>query len=139
MPALVVFCLLVTGILYFNGLSGGYYFDDIHVLQRNDYLKLEKLDSASLVLAASSFAPGGRELSMLTFALNTYFFGVSTWWMKFVNLWYRSNHSPDFPGHMRAVAGSPDKSQPCAVHQPENDAVVHTIYPAGIDELCLDS
>ena len=79
-------CMAATVVLYFSGLDGGYYFDDAHVIQQNSAIRIENLSSFSLLQAAYSFSAGGRELSMLTFALNHYFFGDSTWWYKFINL-----------------------------------------------------
>ncbi len=83
---LFVVCLLATVALYFPGLDGGYVFDDTHVIESNPFIKSLTRDSVSLIQAADSFAAGGRELSMLSFALNHYFFGDSPWWYKFVNL-----------------------------------------------------
>jgi hypothetical protein len=83
---LLAVCLAITVFLYLSGLEGGYYFDDAHVLQSNSFIKIDNLDSFTLLQAADSFAAGGRELSMLSFALNYYIFGESTWWFKFFNL-----------------------------------------------------
>ena len=82
---LLLFGLLVVT-LYWPGLNGGFYFDDTHVLNENPDIQLEKLDWAGLSSAAQSFGPGGRELSMVTFALNHYFFGDTAWAFKLVNL-----------------------------------------------------
>ena len=79
-------CLAITIFLYLPGLYGGYYFDDSHVLQRNDFIKIDNLSFNTLAQAAHSFAGQGRELSMLSFALSYYIFGDSTWWLKFCNL-----------------------------------------------------
>jgi hypothetical protein len=83
---LFICCLAVTILVYLPGLNGGYYFDDSHVLQRNDFIKIDNLEFDTLVQAAHSFAGQGRELSMLSFALSYYIFGESTWWFKFINL-----------------------------------------------------
>ena len=82
---LLLFGLLVVT-LYWPGLKGGFYFDDTHVLIDNPDIRLEKLDWAGLSNAAQSFGAGGRELSMVTFALNQYFFGDTAWAFKLVNL-----------------------------------------------------
>ena len=82
---LLLFGLLVVT-LYWPGLNGGFYFDDTHVLNENPDIRLEQLDWAGLSSAAKSFEPGGRELSMVTFALNQYFFGDTAWAFKLVNL-----------------------------------------------------
>ena len=78
--------LLVTGGLYWVGLSGGYSYDDYHVLVYNPFLNLKNLNLPDLVRASSSFQAGGRELSMLSFALNQYFLGDSPWGYKLVNV-----------------------------------------------------
>ena len=56
------------------------------MLIENPDIRLEQLDWAGLSSAAQSFEPGGRELSMVTFALNHYFFGDTAWAFKLVNL-----------------------------------------------------
>ena len=81
---LFALCTAVVALLYLSGLTGGYYFDDLHVLEQNPYLKVT--DFYGLIQASSSFAPGGRGLSMLSFALNHWLFGDSTWWYKLVNV-----------------------------------------------------
>ena len=72
--------------LYFPGLEGGYLFDDEHVLKNNINLRMQSLSFYNLLAAADSFVAGGRQLSMLSFALNYYLFGESIWWLKMVNL-----------------------------------------------------
>ena len=84
--AIFFVCIALTAFIYYPGLEGGYYFDDSHVLKNNPHIRVESLDTFSLIRAANSFTAGGRELSMLSFALNHYFFGDSTWWYKFINL-----------------------------------------------------
>ena len=83
---LFLLCLILAVVAYLPGLDGGYYFDDNHVLKNNPHIRVESLDAYSLIRAAESFAAGGRPVSMLSFALNHYYFGESTWWYKFVNL-----------------------------------------------------
>ncbi len=83
---LMLVCLAITVILYSAGLSGGLGFDDAHVIENNPFIKINEITIYALSQAANSFAAGGRELSMLSFAFNYYFFGDSVWWFKFVNL-----------------------------------------------------
>ena len=83
--ALVVPILACIG-LYYPGLSGEFLFDDRHVVQDNLLLRIPALAPEFIIPAMESFAAGGRQLSMLTFALNYYFFGESVWWLKFVNV-----------------------------------------------------
>lgn len=78
--------LVLVFALYYVGLNGGYVFDDTHVLVKNSLVKITELGFSELIEAANSFGPGGRQISMASFALNYYAFGDSTWWLKFFNL-----------------------------------------------------
>ena len=81
--------VLVFGIAvwcYWSGLLGGLYFDDSHVIRENHLIKVTSLDWGSLKSAATSFQAGGRQLSMLSFGLNFYFFGELIFAFKLVNL-----------------------------------------------------
>ena len=81
--------VLVFGIAvwcYWSGLFGGLYFDDSHVIRENNLIKVTSLDWESLKLAATSFQAGGRQLSMLSFGLNFYYFGELIFAFKAVNL-----------------------------------------------------
>lgn len=71
---------------YWDGLFGGLYFDDNHVIRENKLIRIDSLDWSSLVSAANSFQAGGRQLSMLSFGLNFYFFGELILAFKAVNL-----------------------------------------------------
>ncbi len=84
--ALISGILLLTVLAYLPGLNGGYYLDDQHVVENNPHIRITTLDIFPLTQAVQSHVVGGRELSMLTFALNHYFFGHSAWWYKFINL-----------------------------------------------------
>ena len=81
-----ILILLTTGCLYWPGLNGGYNYDDYHVLVYNPFLSFKDLNLPDLVRASSSFQAGGRELSMLSFALNQYFLGDFPWGYKLVNV-----------------------------------------------------
>lgn len=78
--------ILVTTWCYYKGLFGGLSFDDTHVILENAHLRIRSLDFDSLRAVSKSFAAGGRELSMLTFGLNFYFFGEEVFGFKAVNL-----------------------------------------------------
>lgn len=83
------FCLLlslITVLLYYRGLDGPLLFDDGHTLRHNEEIKLQSISTAQLREAADSFTVGGRQLSMVSFALNYYFLGGSARAFKAVNL-----------------------------------------------------
>ena len=86
----ILLCTLLTVsttlIVYFPGLDGSLIFDDLHTVKNNLSIRITSLTPAELVIAMESFTAGGRQLSMLSFALNHHFFGDSTWWFKFINL-----------------------------------------------------
>ncbi|NND00452.1 MAG: hypothetical protein HKN85_09745 [Gammaproteobacteria bacterium] len=78
--------ILLTTVLYWAGLHGGLYFDDSHVLLQNEFIRVEQFSFDAFEKAANSFLAGGREISMLSFAINYYFFGDAVFWFKAVNL-----------------------------------------------------
>jgi len=85
----IFICLLVIGAAcYAPGLSGHFVFDDNANIRLNPYLRIENLDIASLWAAALSGGAGplGRPISMATFAVNYYFFGMSPYHFKAANL-----------------------------------------------------
>ncbi len=124
-------CCLLAAVVYFPGLSGDYLFDDTTNLLGNKALEIESLDADTLHKAAFSAKSGElrRPVSMASFALNRYFFGIDPYSYKLINLIthlltglglflltrqivgsYRDLHRPDLsPGIMRwlpvAVAG----------------------------------
>ena len=80
-------CLLTT-LIYVPGLSGDYMFDDMPNLLHNTQLNVESLNTESLQGAAFSSGSGKfrRPVSMLSFTLNRYFFGIDPYSHKVVNL-----------------------------------------------------
>lgn len=78
----------ITIIVYLPGLSGDYMFDDMSNVLNNEWLQLDSLDTESLQSAAYSSGAGlfRRPVSMVTFALNRYFFGIDPWSYKATNL-----------------------------------------------------
>jgi len=79
---------LLTVLVYFPGLYGDYVFDDMPNLLDNKRLDMEVLDYDSLRSAtlSSNAGPLRRPVSMLSFALNRYFFGIHPFSHKVINL-----------------------------------------------------
>lgn len=80
--------LLLTALVYWPGLSGGYVFDDLPNIVDNTALHVTTLDRHAWMAAvlSSPVADLPRPLSMLSFALNYYFTGVDPWPMKLTNV-----------------------------------------------------
>jgi tetratricopeptide (TPR) repeat protein len=72
--------------LYWPGLGSGFWFDDLHVIQENRNLRIDCLCFDQLRAAAYSYVDGTRMVSMLSFALNDFFFGPSAVAFKLVNV-----------------------------------------------------
>src|SRR5579859_1772094 len=83
-------CLIAIGILvYLPGLPGSFLFDDLGSIVNNQALHLHALSADSLYAAAlSSPATGGlwRPISMLSLALDGYFFGLTPLPFKLTNI-----------------------------------------------------
>ena len=80
--------VFLTTLTYLPGLSGDYAFDDFPNLINNKNLNVKTLDTDSLVAAALSTNSGlfKRPVSMLSFTLNRYFFGIKPYSYKIINL-----------------------------------------------------
>jgi tetratricopeptide (TPR) repeat protein len=84
--------LLLLGVLtvaiYFPGLGGDYVFDDLPNLLNNKRLQIDAISLESLQGAALSSGSGSlrRPVSMASFALNRYFFGIAPYSYKLINL-----------------------------------------------------
>lgn len=80
-------CLLAIA-LYWPGLWGGYALDDFTNIVQNDALAIHELSWRELSRFAFSFQAGPtmRPLSMISFALNRYFFGADPFSFKVTNL-----------------------------------------------------
>ena len=80
--------LLLAGIAYYKGLSGDYLFDDVTNLLLNKQIQISQLNAETLTAAAFSYGSGieTRALTMLSFALNYYFFGIHPFSFKLINL-----------------------------------------------------
>ncbi len=83
----LVFCL-ATVLVYRPGLSGDYMFDDHANLLDNQHLDMPALTLDNLSGAAFSSGAGTlhRPVSMASFALNRYFFGIAPYSYKVINL-----------------------------------------------------
>ncbi len=84
---LLAICALAV-FVYYPGLSGDYMFDDTGNLLDNKSLEIESLDLDTLGKAAFSARAGvlRRPVSMVSFALNRYFFGIHPFSHKVINL-----------------------------------------------------
>ncbi len=85
---LIVAVLVLAFAAYYPGLSGGFIFDDFSNILNNTQLHIHTLTWSSLWSASFSSQAGilRRPISMLTFALNYYFFGIKPFSFKLVNL-----------------------------------------------------
>lgn len=88
---LIISCLsvlLLTFAVYHPGLSGPFIFDDWPGVVQDEHIRLNDLDFWSLKQAAFSGTSGmlGRPVSMLSFALNYYAAGMSSYSFKLVNV-----------------------------------------------------
>lgn len=86
--AITLFAILcITVVAYAPGLSGDYLFDDFPNIVDNKHIQITTLDLASLQSAAFSMGVFlDRPISMISFALNHYFFGIAPLSFKAVNL-----------------------------------------------------
>lgn len=80
--------LLVGVVVYWNGLKGGFIFDDFPNLVDDEDWRLVSLDAGSIKAAMTEGITGdaGRPLALLSFGLNYYFTGLAAWPMKATGL-----------------------------------------------------
>ncbi len=80
--------LLFVALLYWPGLSGGFFFDDGVSITQNPKIRISawSLESLSQAWSSGSAGPTGRPLSQLSFALNYTFGGLSPYGYKAFNL-----------------------------------------------------
>ena len=83
----LLLCLLSVA-AYYPGLSGDYMFDDMQNILQNQRLVIDTMDLDTLQSASLSSGSGllRRPVSMLSFALNRYFFGIDPYSYKVINL-----------------------------------------------------
>jgi hypothetical protein len=72
--------------IFWPGLPGGFLLDDNHAIQHNSALDMAAFNLENLRLAAESFAAGGRQLPMLSFAFNHMAGGLDPWGYKLTGL-----------------------------------------------------
>lgn len=85
----LLFCIIaITVACYLPGLTGHFISDDGVNIRINPFLKIDSLDFSALWQAASSgdASPLSRPISMASFAVNHYFFGMNPYYFKAVNL-----------------------------------------------------
>ncbi|HKT31707.1 MAG TPA: hypothetical protein VJS89_04340 [Gammaproteobacteria bacterium] len=84
----VLAMLAAVALAYAPGLSGGFMFDDITNIVMNPFLALDHLGVNEMLRAAFSVRSGPlyRPISMLSLALNLYFFGPHPFSFKLVNV-----------------------------------------------------
>ena len=87
-PALLLFIIAVTVACYLPGLTGHFISDDGVNIRINPYLKIDSLNFSALWQAASygGASPLSRPISMASFAVNHYFFGMNPYYFKAINL-----------------------------------------------------
>lgn len=83
----LVICLLLA-LIYWSGLSGGFFFDDSANILESEALKLKSfsVESLSDVLESGIAGPLGRPVSMLSFATNYFFSEFDPFAFKLTNL-----------------------------------------------------
>lgn len=84
----VALVLAITALAYWPGTHGGFLLDDFPSIVQNPAMKLGPLSAGGLLRAALSmdYGPFHRPLSMATFALDTWFWGMRPGPMKVTNL-----------------------------------------------------
>ncbi len=80
--------LLITAIIYWPGLGGGFFFDDAWNIENNSSIKISELTPKTInqVIASGESGPLKRPISMMSFALNHYFTGDDAYYFKLTNL-----------------------------------------------------
>ena len=80
--------IVATILIYWPGVHGGFLLDDFGNIVQNSALRIHSLSFSDLMAAAFSSGSGplDRPVSMLSFALNEYFFGPAPYSMKATNI-----------------------------------------------------
>jgi hypothetical protein len=86
-PSLLLVALLVTALVYWPGLSGGFIFDDFPNIVQKQHVHAESIDAESLELASRAYGGlSSRPLATVSFAMNHVAGGLEPWGYKFTNL-----------------------------------------------------
>ena len=85
---LLLTLLVITSIIYWPGLAGGFFFDDTWNIESNSNIKITSisLESLTQVILSGESGPLKRPISMISFSLNHYFSGMSPFYFKLTNL-----------------------------------------------------
>lgn len=102
---------LFLGILYWSGLYGGFFFDDFPNILESEQLKMQQLswDAFSAAWAGGNAGPLGRPISLVSFALNHYFFGFDPFAFKLTNLAIHTVNALLVYGLIRLIERSIDR------------------------------
>lgn len=91
--AILKSCLLILGLIttiavMSSGLKGSFFFDDISNIVENEHIQIKELSLSSLhgSIKGPVAGPLGRPVSVLSFAITYYFFGLDAFSFKAVNL-----------------------------------------------------
>ena len=84
----IVLLVVLTALVYFPSLSGGFLLDDYPNIVNSSAVKIESLDYESLYILATSGVSSkiGRPISFLSFGLNYFFYGFDPFYFKIINL-----------------------------------------------------
>ncbi len=85
---LTIICIVATFLVYSPGLSGDFILDDFPNIVHNNFLHVDNLSFDSLMGASfsSESGPLRRPISMFSFAINYYYFGLDPFSYKLLNL-----------------------------------------------------
>lgn len=87
--SVLLFCIIaIAAACYAPGLTGHFIFDDGVNIRINPFLQIDRLDFSALWQAASwgGAKPLGRPISMASFAVDYYFFGMDPYYFKATNV-----------------------------------------------------
>lgn len=84
----LLFLILISLLLYWPGLNGAFFFDDIANIVDSSEVQMREfsLHALSMAWEGGVSGPLGRPISMISFALNYYFADFSPFWFKLTNV-----------------------------------------------------
>lgn len=86
---LLIALATVAAVVYWQGLGGGFWFDDYGGLVINEGVRMSQFSWPELIRGAWSYAqsgPLGRPISMATFTFDYWLHGLNPWWAKLENV-----------------------------------------------------